>query len=115
MAAAMLTFGFNIAHAETQQNTKKTYPEMAFIQQFKGQNQKFVLETLGKPARKQTPVKPTNSDGYVGKPSDGQGNNESIEMWYYTDLVRYNSKSTFKQTELTFVNDVISNITFVNR
>ena len=101
--------------AENQVITKKTYQEMEFIQEFKGKNQQFVLETLGKPVRKQHPVKPSNSDGYVGKPGSGQDNIESIEMWYYSDLVRYNSKNTFKQTELTFVNNVISNITFVNK
>jgi hypothetical protein len=38
-----------------------------------------------------------------------------IEMWYYPNLVSYNSKQTFKQTEITFIDDVVSNMTFVNK
>jgi len=88
---------------------------MEFIQTFKGENQKFVLETLGKPARKQSPVKPNNAEGYVGKAVPGDAKVEVIEMWYYPNLVSYNSKQTFKQTEITFINDVVSNMTFVNK
>lgn len=94
---------------------KKIYKEIEFIQVFKGKNQKFVLETLGKPARKQSPVKPNNADGYVGKAVPSNIKAEVIEMWYYPNLVSYNSKQTFKQTEVTFINDVVSNMTFVNK
>lgn len=88
---------------------------MEFIQVFKGKNQKFVLETLGKPARKHSPVKPSNADGYVGKALPSNEKVDSIEMWYYPNLVSYNAKNTFKQTEITFINDVVSNMTFVNK
>lgn len=87
---------------------------MEFIQVFKGKNQKFVLKTLGKPMNKKNPVKPNNAEGYVGKAIPSNSKVEVIEMWYYPNLVSYNSKQTFKQTEITFINDVVSNMTFVN-
>lgn len=87
---------------------------MEFIQVFKGKNQKFVLETLGNPARKQSPIKPNNADGYVGKVAPSDAKVEVIEMWYYPNLVMYNAKNTYKKTELTFINDRCTNLTFVN-
>jgi len=113
--AALLIFSANSTWAAAATQTKKIYKEMEFIQVFKGKNQKFVLETLGKPARKQSPVKPNNADGYVGKVAPSDAKVEVIEMWYYPNLVSYNSKQTFKQTEITFINDVVSNMTFVNK
>jgi hypothetical protein len=105
----------NSVWAASATQAKKIYKEIEFIQVFKGKNQKFVLETLGKPARKQSPAKPNNADGYVGKAVPSNIKAEVIEMWYYKNLVSYSSKQTFKQTEITFINDVVSNMTFVNR
>lgn len=113
--AALLIFSVNSVWATSATKDKKIYKEMEFIQIFKGKNQKFVLKTLGKPAKKQSPVKPNNADGYVGKAISDNSKVEVIEMWYYPNLVSYNSKQTFKQTEITFINDVVSNMTFVNK
>lgn len=117
--ATALFFAANIALAGTPFKDKKTYKEMEFIQTFKGKTQQFVLDTLGKPIKKQTPTKPTNSEAYVGKVSpsvekQGGEKQDVIEMWYYANLVQYNSKDTFKKTELTFINNRCTNLTFVN-
>lgn len=112
--AALLIFSVNSVWATSDTQDKKIYKEMEFIQIFKGKNQKFVLKTLGKPMNKKSPVKPNNAEGYVGKAIPSNSKVEVIEMWYYPNLVSYNSKQTFKQTEITFINDVVSNMTFVN-
>lgn len=92
---------------------------MEFIQAFKGKDKQFVLTTLGQPMKKQSPTKPNNAERYVGKavPAGEQQNAEKqdvIEMWYYPNLVMYNAKNTYKKTELTFINDRCTNLTFVN-
>jgi hypothetical protein len=115
----VLFFSVTVALAEGPAKGKKIYKEMEFIQTFKGKNKQFVLDTLGKPMKKQTPTKPTGADSYVGKAvpgSEKQGGEKQdvIEMWYYPNLVLYNSKDTFKKTELTFINDRCTNLTFVN-
>lgn len=117
--AGVLILSVNIAMADTSAAKKKTYQEMEFIQTFKGKNKEFVLASLGKPMKKSSPTKPTNSERYVGKaaPSNEKQGNEKqdvIEMWYYPNLVMYNAKSTYKKTELTFINDQCTNLTFVN-
>lgn len=112
--AALLILSVNSVWATSTIQDKKIYKEMEFIQVFKGKNQKFVLKTLGKPMNKKNPVKPNNAEGYVGKAIPSNSKVEVIEMWYYPNLVSYNSKQTFKQTEITFINDVVSNMTFVN-
>lgn len=113
--ATVLFFSVTVALAEAPAKGKKVYKEMEFIQIFKGKTQKFVLDTLGKPMKKQTPTKPTGADSYVGKAVPASGEKQDvIEMWYYPNLVMYNSKDTFKKTELTFINDRCTNLTFVN-
>ena len=112
--ATVLFFSVNIALADAPAKGKKTYKEMEFIQIFKGKPQKFVLDTLGKPMKKQMPSKPNNAESYVGKAVPSGEKQDVIEMWYYPNLVLYNSKDTFKKTELTFINDRCTNITFVN-
>jgi hypothetical protein len=37
-----------------------------------------------------------------------------VEMWYYKNIVRYDPKRTYKETEITFVNDRAMNIAFFN-
>ena len=106
-------FSATLAFAEVVKS-KKTYKEMEFIQTFKGKSQRFVLDTLGEPMKKQVPTKPSNADSYVGKPVPNGEKQDVIEMWYYPNLVMYNSKNTFKKTELTFINDKCTNLTFVN-
>lgn len=99
---------------EAKAESKKVYKEMEFIKTFNGKNKKFVLDTLGEPSNKKTPVKPSDSSKYVGEAKPNNRKTEVIEMWYYPYLVSYNSKQTFKRTEITFIDDVVKNMTFVN-
>lgn len=94
---------------------KKTFLEMEFIQTFKGKDKKFVLNELGEPTRKEIPIKPSTAESMVGNISPEDVRRDSIEMWYYSDLVKYNAKETFKKTEVTFINNKCTNITFVNK
>jgi len=107
-------FFSNVSFAENPK-PNNTYQEMEFIQTFKGKNKAFVLQTLGQPTKKSKPVKPSNADSIVGQ-SNGPANlkKDEIEMWYYFNLVKYNSKNTYKQTEITFINDAATNMMFLN-
>ena len=112
--AATLLSTANITLADAPVKGKKTYKEMEFIQTFKGKNKEFVLASLGQPIKKQSPTKPSNSETYVGKAVPSGEKQDVIEMWYYSNIVQYNSKDTFKKTEMTFINDKCTNLTFVN-
>lgn len=117
--ATLLFLFANIVMADAPIKHKKTYQEMEFIQLFKGKPQQFVLEKLGQPIKKQNPVMPSNAESYVGKAvpaGGGQAGAKSnvIEMWYYANLVQYNANNTFKKTELTFIDGLCTNLTFVN-
>lgn len=107
-------FFSNVTFAESNK-AKNTYQEMEFIQTFKGKNKAFVLQTLGQPTKKSKPVKPSNADSIVGQ-SNGPANlkKDDIEMWYYFNLVKYNSKNTYKQAEITFINNAATNMMFLN-
>lgn len=111
---ALLTIITFTSSVEAKAEAKKIYKEMEFIKTFNGKNKKFVLEALGEPSNKKTPVKPTDSSKFVGEAKPNNRKTEVIEMWYYPNLVSYNSKQTFKRTEITFIDDVVSNMTFVN-
>lgn len=117
--ATILFLCAHVAAAEVLAKHKKTYKEMEFIQLFKGKQQQFVLETLGQPLKKQSPVMPSNAENYVGKAvpagkTQAGDKPNVIEMWYYANLVQYNANNTFKKTELTFIDGVCTNLTFVN-
>ncbi|WP_051901376.1 hypothetical protein [Methylotenera sp. L2L1] len=107
-------FFSNLSFAENAK-PNNTYQEMEFIQTFKGKNKAFVLQTLGQPTKKSKPVKPSNADSIVGQ-ANGPANlkKDEIEMWYYFNLVKYNSKNTYKQAEITFINDAATNMMFLN-
>jgi len=95
---------------------KTTYKEMDFIQLVNGKSREDVAKILGNPARKTTPVMPTNAAQIVQENAkiDTPRKKDSIEMWHYNNLVTYNAKKTYKRTELTFINDKCSNITYIN-
>lgn len=103
--------------ATTTAKAKKTYTEDEFLNSFSGKSRKKVVDQLGQPSKKEQGVKPSGANAAVaqiaGKPSD-TSKPVNVEMWYYTDIVRYDAKRTYKQTELTFVNDRVMNITFFN-
>ncbi len=94
----------------------KTYTEDEFINNFSGKPKKLVLEKLGEPVRKQQSVKPSNANNMVPGIARQEKNAKpvKVEMWYYKNLVRYDDKHTYKETEVTFVNDKVMNIGYFN-
>jgi hypothetical protein len=92
-----------------------TYTENEFLDKFSGKTKKVVIEKLGEPAKKELSVKPTNAGTMVGKDVDeGTSKKVKVEMWYYKNIVKYDPKHTYKETEITFVNDRVLNIAFFN-
>ena len=83
---------------------------------FQGKSKKVVSDKLGTPIKKQLAVKPTNAGAVTGQNVDGQKGSKpvKVEMWYYKNNVRYDQKRTYKETEITFVNDRVMNIAFFN-
>ncbi|MDT7850639.1 hypothetical protein Q9292_13575 [Methylophilus sp. VKM B-3414] len=94
----------------------KTYDENDFINGFSGKSKKVVLEKLGQPFKKQQSVKPTNANSMIAGIGKQQDSSKpvQVEMWYYKNLVKYDKKNTYKETEVTFVNDRVMNIGFFN-
>ena len=92
----------------------KTYDEGTFIKMLGNQSMKQVTEMLGNPDKKQISVKPANAEGMIGRPLDKGQKPVSVEMWYYSNVVRYAPNKTYNSTELTFVNGRCSNVTFFN-
>lgn len=93
----------------------KTYTEDEFITNFSGKTKKAITEKLGKPVKTQLSVKPSNAAAVTGKNLNDKKNKPvKVEMWYYKNVVRYDPKRTYKETELTFVNDRVMNIAFFN-
>jgi hypothetical protein len=94
----------------------KTYTEDEFISSFQGKSRKVITEKLGSPAKKEQSVKPTGAEGMLaGKiKAEEKAKPVNVEMWYYKNIVRYDSKRTYSETELTFVNDRLMNIAFFN-
>ena len=101
------------AFAEPTAKSKTTYTEDEFLRAFSGKSRKVISETLGAPIKKEQSVKPSNAEGVIGQQMD-QSKPVNVEMWYYKNLVRYEAKKTYKETELTFVNDRCMNIAFFN-
>lgn len=94
----------------------KTYTENEFLDKFSGKAKTVIVEKLGEPAKKELSVKPTNASAMVGGKDvdDGKSKKVKVEMWYYKNIVKYDPKHTYKETEITFVNDHVLNIAFFN-
>jgi hypothetical protein len=93
----------------------KTYTEDEFLDAFGGKTKKLITAKLGAPAKKELSVKPSNASSVTGKDVDDKSSKPvKVEMWYYTNIVRYDPKRTYKETEITFVNDRVMNIAFFN-
>ena len=93
----------------------KTYTENEFLDNFSGKSQESISKKLGAPVKKALSVKPTNAGAVIGKDvSDTKSKPVKVEMWYYKNLVRYDAKNTYKETELTFVNGKCMNVAFFN-
>ncbi|MBC7756334.1 MAG: hypothetical protein H7Z20_06800 [Bdellovibrio sp.] len=94
----------------------KTYTENEFLDKFSGKTKTVIAEKLGVPAKKELSVKPSNASAMVGGKDvdDGKSKKVKVEMWYYKNIVKYDPKHTYKETEITFVNDRVLNIAFFN-
>ncbi len=114
ISAAMVAT--SLLFAATAAVAGKTYSEDEFISGFSGKSKKLVIEKLGQPFKKQQSVKPSNANNIIGSMGKQQDNSKpvQVEMWYYKNLVKYDNKNTYKETEVTFVNDRVMNIGFFN-
>ncbi len=94
----------------------KTYTENEFLDKFSGKTKTTIAEKLGQPANKELSVKPSNAGAMLAGKNvdDDKSKKVKVEMWYYKNIVRYDPKHTYKQTEITFVNDRVLNIAFFN-
>ncbi len=94
---------------------KKVYTENEFLDAFSGKSQKVLLAQLGKPMKKQQSVRPSGASSFmVGKGKEEKSKPVKVEMWYYKNIVTYDGKRTYKETEITFVNSKVMNVAFFN-
>lgn len=122
IAATFLTASINLAQAEQAVKTtskapaKVSYTEDQFLTAFSGKMKNVVVSKLGNPAKKEMSVKPAGASGFLGKVGADEKNSKrvNVEMWYYKNLVNYDPKNKYKETEITFVNDKVMNIAFFN-
>lgn len=116
MSMAVLVMAISATPVFAEPATKgkaATYTEDEFLRSFSGKSRKVVVEKLGVPVKKEQAVKPSNAEGVVGQQLD-TSKPVNVEMWYYSNVVKYEPKKTYKMTELTFVNDRCMNIAFFN-
>ncbi|HAF02001.1 MAG TPA: hypothetical protein DCG63_11990 [Methylophilaceae bacterium] len=93
----------------------KVYNENEFLDAYSGKSKKIIEDKLGQPNKKQLSVKPSNAGAMLGKNLEDKSSKPvKVEMWYYKNLVKYDKKHTYKETEITFVNDTVMNIGFFN-
>jgi len=94
----------------------KTYTENEFLSTFSGKSKKVIIEKLGQPFKKELSVKPSGASTVMLKAGADEKNSKpvNVEMWYYKNIVKYDPKRTYKETEITFVNDKAMNIAFFN-
>lgn len=96
---------------------KATFTENEFLDNFSGKLQKVFIEKLGEPVKKQVSVKPSGASSFmtrVGAGKEEKSKPVKVEMWYYKNIVKYDPKHTYKETEITFVNGKAMNIAFFN-
>ncbi len=111
--AACLFATISVANAAP---PKKTYTENEFINTFSGKSKKVVSEKLGEPFKKELSVKPAGANTMLLKAGADEKKSKpvKVEMWYYKNIVKYDPKRTYKETEVTLVNDKVMNIAFFN-
>ncbi len=112
--ATLLAVTFSGAHAAPPKN--KTYTENEFLNSFSGKSMKVITDKLGQPFKKELSVKPSGASNMMVKAGADEQNSKpvKVEMWYYKNIVKYDPKRTYKETEITFVNDKVMNIAFFN-
>jgi hypothetical protein len=114
VTATLLAVTFSSAHAAPPKN--KTYTEDEFLNSFSGKSMKVITDKLGQPFKKELSVKPSGASTMMVKAGADEKNSKpvKVEMWYYKNIVKYDPKRTYKETEITFVNDKVMNIAFFN-
>ncbi len=115
----LLTAAMLVTVSLTQVNAasaSKTYTEDQFLNAFSGKTKKVISDKLGAPFKKEQSVKPAGAVGFLSKVGADEKSSKrvNVEMWYYKNLVKYDPKHTYKETEITFVNDKVMNIAFFN-
>lgn len=111
--AALIFMGANLTVVNA---APKTYSENEFIDAFSGKTKKVINGKLGNPVKKDTAVKPSGANAMIAKVGADEKKSKpvKVEMWYYNNLVTYAPKKTYKEVEITFVNDRAMNIAFFN-
>jgi hypothetical protein len=114
LVTVLLVATFASAHAAPPKN--QTYTENEFLNTFSGKSMKVVTEKLGKPFKKAQSVKPSGASTVMMKAGADESKSKpvKVEMWYYKNIVKFDKKNTWKETEITFVNDKAMNIAFFN-
>ena len=112
-AAMLVTVSLSQVNAAS---AGKTYTEDQFLSSFSGKTKKVISDKLGAPFKKELSVKPAGATGFLGKVGAEEKDSKrvNVEMWYYKNLVKYDPKHAYKETEITFVNDKVMNIAFFN-
>ena len=109
----LLGIAFN-ANSES----KRIFSENEFLSIFSGKPKSRVIKYLGEPDSKEMSIKPKGASSVIGRPSIDKRNpnkKDKIEMWYYSNLVRYAPKKTYLTVELTILNNRCVNIAFFNQ
>ena len=111
--AALLAVSFSNVYAAPK---GKTYSEDEFLNTFSGKSKKVITDKLGEPFKKELSVKPSGASNMMMKAGADEKNSKpvKVEMWYYKNIVKYDPKHTYKETEITLVNDKAMNIAFFN-
>ena len=93
-----------------------TYTEDEFLNTFSGKSKKIITDKLGAPFKKELSVKPSGASTMMATAGADEKKSKpvKVEMWYYKNIVKYDPKRTYKETEITFVNDRAMNIAFFN-
>jgi hypothetical protein len=109
----VISTNFSVAQAA---GNKKTYTEDQFLSAFSGKSKALITQKLGAPFKKDASVKPQGASSFLNRVgADEKGSKRvNVEMWYYKNLVKYDATRTYKETEITFVNDKVMNIAFFN-
>lgn len=112
LTASSLLFAANSMAAPT----KKTYSENEFLNMFSGKSKIVVVDKLGQPFKKELSVKPSGASTMLMRAGADEKKSKpvKVEMWYYKNIVKYDAKRTYKETEITLVNDKVQNIAFFN-
>ncbi len=116
LAVVMATSALMLAVQTEAAPAKKTYTENEFLGIFSGKSKNVVVDKLGQPFKKELSVKPSGASTMLMRAGADEKNSKpvKVEMWYYKNVVKYDAKRTYKETEITLVNDKVQNIAFFN-